>query len=288
MESIIDILSQGRDREAQASKVHGFVIGIVTSNQDPENLGRVKVKFPWLSDTVESWWARLCHPMAGPERGFWFIPEVDDEVLVGFEHGDVRFPYVIGALYNGQDRPDPVGKSHVTGKVAGKDGGNDIRSIVSRSGHTIALDDKDGEEMIAIADKTGSNWIELHTSKNLIFINSAKDIHIKAKETITIEAGKDLITKSGKNTDMKADGAFTAHAAKDMTLQTDAAMLVKAAMNMDLKAGQNLAMKATANVTIDGVQVTAKGSAKFSASAPTSEVKGDGMLTLKGGTVMIN
>ncbi len=288
MESIIDILSQGRDREAQASKIHGFVIGIVTNNSDPENLGRVKVKFPWLSDEVESWWARVCQPAAGPSRGTWFIPEVDDEVLVGFEHGDVRFPYVIGSLYNGQDRPGAGGKSNIAGKIAGKDGGNDIRSIVSRSGHTIALDDKEGKEMIAIADKTGKNWIEFHTSKNLIFINSDKDIHIKAKENITIEAGKDLITKSGKNTDMTADGTFTAKAAKDMSLLTDKNMTAEASKNISLKAGGNLAAKATSNVTIDGMQVSAKGSGKFSASAPNSEVKGDASLTLKGGTVMIN
>ena len=105
MESIIDILSQGRDREAQASKIYGFVIGIVTNNQDPDGLCRVKVKFPWLSDEVESWWARCAQPMAGADRGTMLIPEIDDEVLIGFEHGDVRFPYVVGALHNGVDKP---------------------------------------------------------------------------------------------------------------------------------------------------------------------------------------
>src|SRR5438067_2533748 len=105
MESMIDLLTTGRDREAQASKIYGVVVGLVVNNRDPEGLGRVKVMFPWLDDSCESWWARIAFTMAGPGRGFWWIPEVNDEVLVCFEHGDVRFPYIIGGLYNGQDRP---------------------------------------------------------------------------------------------------------------------------------------------------------------------------------------
>src|SRR6516162_486840 len=108
-ESIIDILSQGRDREAQASKIYGLVVGIVTNNKDPDGLGRIKVKFPWLDDKLESWWARLAYPMVGKKMGFFYLPEINDEVLVGFEHGDVRFPYILGSLYNGVDKPPAAG-----------------------------------------------------------------------------------------------------------------------------------------------------------------------------------
>src|SRR2546421_10678153 len=104
-ESISDILHQGRDEAGRASKIYGLVVALVTNNQDPDKLGRVKVKFPWLDDQVESWWARIAYPMAGKERGFWWVPEIDDEGLVGLEHGDVRFPYIAGALHNGQDKP---------------------------------------------------------------------------------------------------------------------------------------------------------------------------------------
>ena len=83
-----------------SSRVTGVVVGVVTNNQDPDGLGRVKVKFPWLSDADESSWARIAAPMAGKERGLYFLPEVDDEVLVIFEHGDLRFPFVPGALWN--------------------------------------------------------------------------------------------------------------------------------------------------------------------------------------------
>jgi len=288
MESIVDILSQGRDREAQASKIHGFVIGIVTNNQDPDDLGRVKVKFPWLSDDVESWWARVVQPMAGPERGFFFIPEVDDEVLVGFEHGDVRFPYVLGSLYNGQDKPGPKGKSNVAGEFAGSSTKNDLRTIVSRSGHTIALDDKEGEEMIAIANNTGENWIEIHTKDNLIFINSAKDIHLKAENDITIEAGNDIITKSANDTKMTADNDLKAEASNNMDLKAGSNFKGEAGSNLDLKAGSNLAAKATSNVTIDGVGVTAKASGEFLAQGAMATVKGSATCTIKGGIVQIN
>jgi uncharacterized protein involved in type VI secretion and phage assembly len=85
-------------------RITGVVIGIVTNNQDPDRLGRVKVRFPWLSGGTESHWARVATPMAGNGRGLYFLPEVDDEVLVLFERGDVRFPFVIGALWNGKDQ----------------------------------------------------------------------------------------------------------------------------------------------------------------------------------------
>lgn len=289
MESIVDILSQGRDREAQASKIHGFVIGLVTNNQDPDDLGRVKVKFPWLSDDVESWWARVVQPMAGPERGFFFIPEVDDEVLVGFEQGDVRFPYVLGSLYNGQDKPGPKGKSNVAGDFAGSSKKNDLRTIVSRSGHTIALDDKEGEEMIAIANNTGENWIEIHTKDNLIFINSKKDIHIKAENDITIEAGNDIITKSGNNTDMHADADFLTDAGANMKNTAAQNVTIEGGQNVSAEAkGGDFKIKAAMGVTIDGMTVSAKASTDLKAEGLNSTLSGSAMTTIKGGLVKIN
>ena len=94
------------------------VVGRVVNNKDTEGLGRVKVKFEWLSDLNESAWARIAAPTAGKDRGIYFLPEIDDEVLVAFAHGDVRFPYVIGSLWNGVDVPPDyyqhTDKWHVT------------------------------------------------------------------------------------------------------------------------------------------------------------------------------
>ena len=82
-----------------------MVNALVSNIDDPDELGRMKVTFPWLGDKSESHWARVAVPGAGNERGVLIMPEVGDEVLVAFDHGDPRLPYVIGGLYNGKDKP---------------------------------------------------------------------------------------------------------------------------------------------------------------------------------------
>jgi uncharacterized protein involved in type VI secretion and phage assembly len=105
------------------SKINGIVIGLVTNLADPQQLNRVKVHFPWQDDGHETDWVRIATMMAGGARGSMFMPEVNDEVLVAFEHGDPRFPYIVGFLWNGQDLPP----------------GQDVRDrkIVSANGHQI-------------------------------------------------------------------------------------------------------------------------------------------------------
>ncbi|MBV8281692.1 MAG: hypothetical protein JO347_06450 [Candidatus Eremiobacteraeota bacterium] len=87
------------------SLINGVVIGLVTNVKDPEKNGRIKVHFPWLDDNHETDWIRIATMMGGNGRGSFFMPEVNDEVLVAFDHGDARFPYVIGFMWNGQDAP---------------------------------------------------------------------------------------------------------------------------------------------------------------------------------------
>jgi uncharacterized protein involved in type VI secretion and phage assembly len=108
-EGLLELLTIGSGQQDDG-RITGVVIGIVTNNKDPDGLGRVKLRFPWLSGSTESDWARVATPMAGNGRGLYFLPEVDDEVLVLFERGDVRFPFVIGALWNGKDQA-PAGNS---------------------------------------------------------------------------------------------------------------------------------------------------------------------------------
>ena len=79
--NLFDLIIDTEEHEAAARLVHGVVVGVVTNNEDPDDMGRVKVKLPWLSDKEESNWARIATPMAGKERGVYFLPEVDDEVL---------------------------------------------------------------------------------------------------------------------------------------------------------------------------------------------------------------
>jgi len=191
---------------ALVARISGVAVAVVTNNQDPDKLGRVKVRFPWLSDEDESQWARIAAPMAGKERGMYFLPEVDDEVLVAFEHGDLRFPYVVGALWNGKDAPP----------ATNGDGKNNVRLIKSRSGHVVKLNDEDGKETIEIIDKSEKNSIVIDTAKNTITITSDKDIMLKAANgTITLDA-KEVKTKSsakstiesGSGMDVKASGTL--------------------------------------------------------------------------------
>jgi phage protein D len=157
--------------------VAGLVIAIVTNNNDPSQLGRVKLKFPWLSDSFESDWAPMSQLGAGPKSGAVFLPEVDDEVLVGFDHGDMSRPYVIGGLHNGVDKP-------VLGEDLFDNGKVKRRGIVSRNGHHLIFFEGPDESGIALI--TGQDQIR-------IALNDTKiELHIKSKGKVLIESGGDM------------------------------------------------------------------------------------------------
>lgn len=203
--SLIDLIEDTSHKE----NITGVVIGIVTNNKDPDDLGRVKVKFPWLSDSDESNWARVISPMAGKERGLFFLPEVDDEVLVAFEFGDINMPYVIGSLWNGKDKPPQTNS----------DGKNNIRIIKSRSGHLIKLDDTDGAEKIEIIDKSEKNKIVIDAKNEMISIVSNKDISISAPNgKVTIEAN-DIEAKSNASTKIEASAGMDLKASGNMNVK---------------------------------------------------------------------
>lgn len=194
-----------------ASNISGVVVGVVTSTDDPKDLGRVKLRFPWRETKDQSHWARIAAPMAGSDRGAYFVPEVDDEVLVAFAHGEQRFPYVIGALWNVDQKPPEE-----------SDADNDVRLIRSRSGHelvfddgrdgqveistsgghTVTLDDASGSETIVIEDSSGQN--------SVTFDGAAR--------TLTIEGGTKLELKA-TNIDISGDGQVKISSSGALTLE---------------------------------------------------------------------
>lgn len=204
--SITGILEQTRRPE---SKIYGVVTGIVTNNQDPDKLGRVKVKIPRISGEDESNWARVVSFMAGKERGAFFLPEVNDEVLVAFEYGDINMPYIIGSLWNGKDNPP----------LTNDDGENNIRIIKSRSGHIIKLDDTDGKEKIEIVDKTKKNMIVIDAKDNKISIKSEKDIEISAPNGKVIIDAKDIEAKSSASIKIEASSGIDIKASGNMNIK---------------------------------------------------------------------
>lgn len=179
----------GRD-----ARVTGVVCAIVTNNDDPDKLGRVKLKFPWLADEYESDWARLASLGAGPDSGVMFLPQVNDEVLVAFEHGDIRRPYVIGGLWNGVDKPR-------LGDGLFDNGGVKRRGIVSRRGHRVVLFDADGDSGIALLSSDDTLKIALK--------ETATEIHVKSDGTILIEGTRDITVKGSANVSVEASGTLT-------------------------------------------------------------------------------
>ncbi|MCB0207512.1 MAG: type IV secretion protein Rhs, partial [Anaerolineae bacterium] len=143
----MDIFDQG-ERAVERNRLYGVYPALVADINDPDGQGRVKVRLPWLPDDGGGFsvWARLATLMAGANRGTWFIPDVDDEVLVAFEGGDPRRPYVVGALWNGQDTPP---------ETMDGAGNNFIKSITSRNGVKITLDDNDGQEKMILETPGG-------------------------------------------------------------------------------------------------------------------------------------
>jgi uncharacterized protein involved in type VI secretion and phage assembly len=186
----------------------GVAPAVVRENQDDSGMGRVKVSYPWHSQPQESYWARVAVPMAGKKRGTYFIPEVGDEVLVAFERGDMRFPYVVGSLWNGQEQSPEING----------DGKNDIRCIHSRKGHKLTFNDgskglvqlelNDGKKIsiddngITIDDGQG-NTFAIDSKGGSISIQAATSVSIKAPQ-ISIEASGTMSLKAGPSMSLNA------------------------------------------------------------------------------------
>lgn len=159
-----------------SERTKGVVIGLVTDLDDPDGLGRIRVEFPLLDNTVSNW-ARVAAPMAGPGLGAFFQPEVGDEALVAFEADDIRRPYILGYLWNGDNAPpsdDP-----------------NMRMIKTVSGHKIVFNDTSGEEQIDIEDASGN---KITMNADGITIESAADVTIKG-QNVNIEATAKLTAK---------------------------------------------------------------------------------------------
>jgi uncharacterized protein involved in type VI secretion and phage assembly len=210
--SLLDAFVNQQSHINRAERIFGVVVGVVTNNQDPDNMGRIKVKFPWLSDEEESHWARVLTPMAGKDRGIYFLPEVDDEVLVAFEHGMIEFPYVIGSLWNGED----------AAPASNENGENNIRIIKSRSGHIIRIDDTGDKGKIEIVDAG---------KKNSIVISADDDtITIAADADITIQSSNGKLIINAKGVEIKSQAEVKVEAGSDMDLKASGQMNVKGSM----------------------------------------------------------
>lgn len=161
-----------------SGQMTGLVIGLVVDNVDPDRLSRVKLKYPGLPGAPESSWARLTTPMAGANRGWVTIPEVGDEVLVSFMHGDLQHAVVVGSLYNGVDRPP----------YANEDQQNNLRVFQSRSGHRVTFDDSAGAERIELVTHNEEIRVVWDAANRALSVYCGGDIQIEARDHVAIKA----------------------------------------------------------------------------------------------------
>ena len=235
--------------------VHGAVPAVVTQvKDDPDSLSRVKVKFPWLDESFSSDWARVVFPGAGKDRGVAFMPEVGDEVLVCFEQGDFRRPYVLGGLFNGVDTPKDA--ASLVDEASGTIG---VRAFTTRVGHSLKFTDADSGKGVKLStggDKVES--LELDAAGHTITISSSGDITIKSGDAgkISIKAGASMTLEAGNSLELKAP-------------------------TVKINGDGQVEVKSSGQLTLQGAQATLKGDG-------LAGVEAGGILTIQGSLVKIN
>jgi uncharacterized protein involved in type VI secretion and phage assembly len=203
---LAETMQKGRGR----GFADNLAIGIVTDNKDPDKLGRVKVRYPLLNDEVESGWARIAWGAAGKERGTVTLPHVNDEVAIGFEHGDVRRPVILGALFNGVDKP-------------GADLVKDSSSLAARFPRD--LDVKTQTKTLLTAGED----ITVKSEKGKFEVAADADMKLTStKGTITIEATAGQIKATGKTgVEISASGPLKITSTAPVTIESNAAVQLK-------------------------------------------------------------
>jgi uncharacterized protein involved in type VI secretion and phage assembly len=233
--------------------IPGLLPALVTNNADPDNLGRVKVKFSGISDEVEGSWARVVILGGGADRGVIFEPEVDDEVLVGFEGGDPRKPVVIGGLYSDKKKMPAWagGTNRAGGKVTS-------RKIASRSGHQILFSDGDAstDQYILLQHRGSTQKIKLGSE--------ALEVETAAGKPFTVKSGSSQIQIDGQ-------GNIAVKGVK-VAIEGEAEVTISA---------PKVSLNGKAQAQVSGAMVSVKGDSM-------AEVQSSGILTLKGSMVAIN
>jgi uncharacterized protein involved in type VI secretion and phage assembly len=266
--SLLGLTSGGAATAGQATSpafvtapIPSVVSAIVTSVKDDAAQGRVKVRIPRLDERFESDWLRVVQPGAGPDRGALVLPEVDDEVVVAFEQGDVRRGYVLGGVHNGVDKASPA----VREAAVGSDGRVTTRSFTSRKGHYVLVSDKDGDEFVEVATKDAKFSVKVAkdaeggavvvASDNVVKVGAKGDVTVTTQGKVTVEATGDLVLKG-----------------RAVTIEASTSLAVK---------GQSVAIEGTSQAELKGARTTVAGSAML-------DLDGGGTANLHAGVVRIN
>jgi uncharacterized protein involved in type VI secretion and phage assembly len=240
-DTLADVMLSGAGvpgTSAGSGRWNGVVTAIVTNNDDPEKQGRLKLKFPWLDDSKESWWARLATPLAGNERGLFLLPQVNDEVLVAFEHGDFNRPYVIGSLWNGKDAPPAEAAAAADGSR------HQVHQLKTQAGSYLLFDDISGEEKIQIMTSDGHTILIDKTNKKIEVKTAAGSSVLMDDQAKKVEVSEPSGLK------VTLDGN-----ARKLTATSPGDIEMSATGSLKLKANGTLDVNASGPVTIKGAVV---------------------------------
>ncbi|MBD2488011.1 VgrG-related protein [Aulosira sp. FACHB-615] len=278
-----------------------LLVGVVSNNQDPKGWGRVRVKFPTLTEEHESNWARVVSVGAGPGRGFDCLPEINDEVLVAFEHGDIHRPYVIGGVWNGTDAPpETVADTVVSGKVR-------LRTFKTRVGHKLQFVEEDkgttkkgaylqtigghnlrmnDSEKFAELETTGGHKFRCDDSNKTISLTSTGDITVKSGTTgtankISVNGGEIALTAIQKIS-LTVGGTSIELTTSGITMRTTGTVSIQSGSSISVQAGGSLSANA-------GGAISANSGSSVSVNAgATVSINGAASVGILGGIIRLN
>ena len=249
--SLVDLVGGGQPNTVDRLRT-GLTIGVVTDNVDPEDWGRVKVKLPYFGD-VESAWARLVLPGAGPDRGYLEVPEINDEVVVAFEHGDFNHPFVLGGVWSAKEVTPSANSDLVRdGKVA-------LRTYRTRSGHSWTFSDESGASPASgyVLELAGGAVFSIQEEEGIILNSNAKPILIEGANGAKIEIDENgNITIEGQEITIKSkQGKVSIEGTGDVAIKSSQNFKAEGSINAEIKGNAGAKLEASGQVEIKGAMV---------------------------------
>jgi len=239
---------------------------LVTDNNDPKGLGRIRVQFHWMGEGEKSPWLRVTSPHGGDSKGMFFMPEIGEEVIVGFEGDSPVKPYIIGTVYHGK------------AKTTFGNSGNDVKALQTRSGNFLIMNDNAGS--VHVADAKGNDML----------IDGSGNVKITASESIVLTCGNAKI-------EMKNDGTININGKQITTTATDKATMTSGQASFTADGQQNEADMAGTTASVSGTQQTNVKGMKTTVSADTEldltanaevSIQGQAMVAVKGAMITLN
>ncbi|WP_329121354.1 VgrG-related protein [Streptomyces sp. NBC_01465] len=263
--SLYGLAAGGQDT---APPMPGVAVALVTNTKDPLKLGRVKLRFPWLSQTYESDWSRVAQ-FGGTKGGGLLLPEVNDEVLCAFDRGSLEHPYVLAGLYNGVDKPTREPNSIPA--VDPTSGQINWRALTARSGHTVELIE-DGTSTrrnsgILLQTGNGKLTVQLNEARTTLTISSSGEVTISGARKVEISSGGDLSLKAGGTlrmsaglgVDIKAGAKFGVQAGGEVAVNAGGAAEINAVGTAGIKAAGPVTVTSTSTVLLTAPAVLRNG-----------------------------